>query len=151
MAYNVTSVKTQIPLRVSQNANIHKEATEHALKRTSTVESVTSILSQVRKLKNFRGSDLSAGSSYLTPMNTCRKQSAGGSPSSETQWLPFHLNVIASREMFRCDLAFRFQLHAARNLALVQNTPSTLQPVEGWGGFFHSPSSAPDQCQHEQL
>jgi hypothetical protein len=38
--------------------------------------------------------------------------------------------------MFSCDLAFGFQLHTARNLALVQNIPSALQSVEGWGGFF---------------
>jgi hypothetical protein len=40
---------------LSRNVNIHKEATEHALRRTSTVEPVTSILSQVRKLKKSRG------------------------------------------------------------------------------------------------
>jgi hypothetical protein len=51
-------------------------------------------------------------------------------------WLPFHQNVIATREMFCCDLAFGFQLHAARNLAPVQNIPSTLQATEGWGRLF---------------
>jgi len=52
------------------------------------------------------------------------------------QRLPFHQNVIATREMFCCDLAFGFQLHAARNLAPVQNIPSTLQATEGWGRLF---------------
>lgn len=52
------------------------------------------------------------------------------------QRLPFHQNVIATREMFCCDLAFEFQLHTARNLAPVQNIPSTLQATEGWGRLF---------------
>lgn len=46
--------------------------------------------------------------------------------------------------MFCCDLAFGIQLNAARNLAPVQNIPSTLQPVEGWGWhFFHVPLLLP--------
>lgn len=138
----------------SHNVNIHKKATAHALRRNTTVESVTSISSQVRKLKNFRRSHHSARSLYLTSMNTCRKQNPGSS-SSQTQWLPFHQNVIAGREMLHCDLAFGFQLHTARHLALVQNIPSALQPVEGWGGFFSWPSPLPinasttryDQCR----
>jgi hypothetical protein len=37
----------------SHSANIHKEATARALRRNTTVEPVTSILSQVGKLKYF--------------------------------------------------------------------------------------------------
>lgn len=89
---------------------------------------VTSILRQARMWKTFR-----CVIGVISHFNAHVQKTKPG-------FLPFSIRRPPQRQSC-CDLAFGFQLHAARKLARVQNIPSALQSAWGWWGrlFSHSP------------